>query len=154
MVEGILSQHACRAVVLMCIDFRFAGMRSSAAIEKAYGLHENEYDIIALPGGAQNLTQFQLAEHYAESTLHALGVAIDLHHVGTLVILSHQNCGALKAVGRVFTDGEADAESKFHRTMLAEAADIVKAEWSDKKIETGYLCVNDSDKVVIEKVNI
>lgn len=154
MAEGILSQHECRAVVLMCIDFRFAGTRSSAAIEKVYGLHENEYDIVALPGGAQNLTQFQLAEHHAESTLHALGVAIDLHHVGTVVILSHQNCGALKAVGRAFDDKEAKAELKFHREMLAEAVQVVKAEWPDKKIEHGYLYVNDSDQVVIEKMSI
>ena len=154
MAEGILSQHACRAVVLTCMDFRFAGMRSSAAIEKAYGLRENEYDIVALPGGAQNLTQFQLAEYHAESTLHALGVAIDLHHVGTLVILSHQNCGALKAVGKIFGGEEVDTESKFHHEMLAEAAQVVKTEWPDKKIESGYLYVNESDTVVINKVKI
>ena len=154
MHERILSQHKCRAVVVTCIDFRFAGARTSLAIEKAYGLHENEYDVIVLPGGAQNLTQFQLTAEYKGATRHALGIAIDLHNIRLVIVLSHQNCGALKAIGKAFSHEEADVEKEFHRILLLEAAGVVRGEWPRLAIEAGYLYVEESQQIVtIEKIS-
>ena len=153
MSDRILSQHECRAVVLTCIDFRFAGGRSARAIEQAYGLGENEYDIVAVPGGAQNLTKHKLALHYAESTQHALGVAIGLHHVSSIIVLSHQNCGALKAVGKIFGEEDVKAEIEFHQSLLTEARASVKTKWPQLVVEAGYIFVDEGNQsIVIEKL--
>ncbi len=149
MQEKILSRHECRAVLLSCIDFRFGGQRTAKALEETYGLHENEYDVVTLPGGAQNLTRFQLGQQYADASLDSLDVAIGLHHVSEVVILSHQNCGALKAVGHVFGDGEEVSETDFHRALLLEAHSGLMAKWPNLKIHAGYLHVDNATQAVI-----
>lgn len=152
MSESIVSQHTCKAAVVTCIDFRFGGARLSRALEDAYGLHENEYDVIALPGGAQNVTQYKFAEHHTDATRQALEVAISLHHIESIIALSHQNCGALKAVGKTFGAEESSAETAFHEDLLAEARSVLASSWPALKIETGYLCVPDGEQVMIHKI--
>ncbi|TSC62248.1 MAG: hypothetical protein G01um101448_753 [Parcubacteria group bacterium Gr01-1014_48] len=152
MREGILSQHTCKAVVLACIDFRFGCARLSHALKEAYNLHDNEYDVIALPGGAQNVTQYAFAQDHKDAMRRALEVAIDLHHVESIIALSHQNCGALKAIGRTFGAEEASAETVFHEDLLAEARDTLASLWPALKIEVGYLCVPDGEHVMLHKV--
>ena len=152
--KNILSRHHCQAAVLTCMDFRFNG-EEGAALKKTFGLDRDDYDLIALPGGAQNLTDYALGADYSRASEEAIGLAVNLHQVSDIIVLSHQDCGALKAVGKTFLPGEFKSETKFHHDLLQNAIRTVRSKWPSVKIKAGFAHVVDSgdgQSIVVSEV--
>ena len=145
--EGsILDQHDVGAVVLTCIDFRFRSYLFQA-IQTAFGI--DAYDEIKLAGGAKNLSRPGKPGRQ-ETALDDLGLAISAHHANTIILLNHQNCGKYASEGHSFSNQ--DEERSFHVSELRTAGEGAHARFPNATILLGYVFLDDTNKVQIERI--
>ena len=121
--------HACEAVVLCCIDFRF-WKETVEFVEKELGI--KSFDFPSLPGAAKAVNES--AEGDAVSQ--CISVPIELHHAQKIVIVNHQDCGAYG--GSKKFAGDREAEKKFHTDELKKAKEKLLAKYPDKEIILVY----------------
>lgn len=105
--------HACGAVVLTCIDFRF-WRETVKFVEEELGI--KTFDFPSLPGAAKAIND---CPHNEEVAIKCVSVPLNLHHAKKLVIVNHQDCGAYGGSKEFKGDGQ--AEQSFHETELMKA---------------------------------
>lgn len=129
--------HACEAVVLCCIDFRFWKETLEFA-EKELGL--GCFDFPSLPGAAKAINEGN------DLALGCVQVPCDLHHVKKIVIVNHADCGAYG--GSAKFDGDAEAEQKFHEEELKKAKEKILVQYPEKKVVLVYAkLVDDGENI-------
>lgn len=121
--------HACEAVVLACIDFRF-WKETVEFVEKELGI--KSFDFPSLPGAAKAINESQ-DETFVFG---CIDVPVNLHHAKKIVIVNHQDCGAYGGSAKWSGDGE--AEQKFHTEELQKAKEKLSAKYPDKEIILVY----------------
>ena len=121
--------HACEAVVLTCIDFRF-WKETVEFVELELGI-EN-FDFPSLPGAAKAINESS-GEDLAMS---CISVPVDLHHAQKIVIINHQDCGAYGGSGKF--NGNDEAEQKFHEEELKKAKEKILAKYPNKEVILAY----------------
>jgi hypothetical protein len=126
--------HACEAVVLCCIDFRF-WRESLQFVENELGI--KSFDFPSLPGAAKAINE--CVDN--DITMQCVSVPCDLHHAKKLVIVNHQDCGAYGG-SKIFNGDEA-AEQNFHEAELRKAKEKVLVKYSDLKIILVYAKIVD-----------
>ncbi len=104
--------HACEAVVLTCIDFRFWRETLEFAEKE---LNIKSFDFPSLPGAAKAINECIDGDIVRQ----CISVPDDLHHAKKLVIINHQDCGAYG--GAKVVNGDEAAEQKFHEGELKKA---------------------------------
>ena len=128
--------HACEAVVLTCIDFRF-WRETLEYIEKELGI--KSFDFPSLPGAAKAINDC-LAE--ADLAMQCVSVPHDLHMAKKLVIVNHQDCGAYGGSQKFGVANQ--AEQKFHEEELKKAKAKVSAKYPDLQIMLVYIRLADA----------
>jgi len=83
--------HACKAVVIRCIDFRIKPTAVSDLLVKI-GYPEGSYDTVSLAGAAKCLLSPKAGE--SEMLLSQIEISSRLHCISEVVVLYHDNCGA------------------------------------------------------------
>ena len=144
---NIFDQHDVGAVVLACIDFRFRHVFPNA-IRTTFGI--DAYDEIKLAGGAKNLSRPGKPGRQ-ETALDDLGLAVSAHHAHTILLLNHQNCGKYASEGHSFSNQ--NEERSFHASELRTAGETARTHFSNIAILIGYVFVDDSNRVQIERVS-
>jgi len=122
--------HACDAVVLCCIDFRFWKETMKFAEEE---LGIKTYDFPKLPGAAKSINDC-LSE--VDVAMKCIGVPCDLHHVEKIVIVNHADCGAYG--GSAQFNGDLEAEQRFHESELQKAKEKILAQFPGKEVILVY----------------
>lgn len=110
-----MHDHACEAIVVTCIDFRFQRYISDW-ISKNFS--DRSFDRVAIAGGVFDL----------EYVLKQVEISRRLHHIKKVILVNHENCGAY---------GEEGTHEK-HIMDLEEAKRRIEA-FGDLDIETYYL---------------
>ena len=131
--------HACEAVVLTCIDFRF-WRQTVEFIEKELGI--KSFDFPSLPGAAKAINEAAPGD----IAMQCVSVPHDLHHIKKLVIINHQDCGAYGG-GKVFNGDEA-AEQKFHEEELKKAKTKILAKYPDLQVILVYVKLSDASESI------
>jgi carbonic anhydrase len=122
--------HACDAVVLACIDFRF-WKETMKFVEEELGI--KSYDFPKLPGAAKAINE---CENEVDVPMKCIGVPCDLHRASKIVIINHADCGAYGGA-RQF-NGDIEAEQRFHEGELKRAKEKIAKLYPDKKIILAY----------------
>ncbi|MDR3558988.1 MAG: hypothetical protein P4L62_01685 [Candidatus Pacebacteria bacterium] len=137
--------HACDAVVLTCIDFRF-WKETVEFIEKELGI--KSFDFPSLPGAAKAINDCLVDTDVA---MQCIGVPCNLHHAKKIVIVNHQDCGAYGGSGKF--NGDDAEEQKFHESELAKAKEKIATKFSEKEFVLIYAKLTD-DKENIEFLTV
>lgn len=119
--------HSCEAVVLTCIDFRF-WKETIEFVEDKLGI--KLYDFPSLPGSAKAINES------SDLAMSCISVPCDLHHVGKIVIINHQDCGAYG--GSAKFNGDSVAEQKFHEGELQKAKAKILEKYPEKEVILAY----------------
>jgi len=127
--------HACEAVVLCCIDFRF-WRETLEFVEKELGI--KSFDFPSLPGAAKAINE---SVGDADLAMSCVSVPCDLHQAKTLVLINHQDCGAYGG-SKIFS-GDETAEQKFHETELKKAKTKVLAKYPNLNVILVYAKLSD-----------
>lgn len=117
--------HACEAVVLACIDFRF-WRETMQFVDEKLGI--KSYDFPKLPGAAKAINEAK----DGEISFSCMSVPCDLHHVEKIVLVNHSDCGAYGGLKKF--EGDLAAEAEFHISELKKARDIINAKYPGKKV--------------------
>ena len=128
--------HACEAVVLTCIDFRF-WRETVKFVEDGLGIES--FDFPSLPGAAKAINEAMSDDAIA---VQCISVPHDLHHIKKAVIVNHQDCGAYGG-SKVFNGDEA-AEQSFHEAELKKAKAKVLAKYPDLEVILVYAKLTDN----------
>jgi len=131
--------HACEAVVLSCIDFRF-WQETVKFVEEELGI--KSFDFPSLPGAAKAINE--CADE--DIATKCLQVPCDLHHVKKIVIINHADCGAYG--GSVKFNGDTEAEQKFHEEELKKAKAKIQAQFPDKEVILAYVKIIDNANTI------
>lgn len=116
-------EHEVDDVVLTCMDFRFRPLIAEWINEQLDG----KSDQIAMAGATKAI----LEETSRDSALDYIGIAINLHHVRTLHIIDHIDCGAYGGSAKF---GDIDEETTFHLDQIHAAKKIVQERFANLEI--------------------
>ncbi len=87
--------HLAQALVMGCMDYRFVDY-SIRKMEEEFGY---EFDYIATAGSELFVINGAGTRlHYRNTFYDNLQLAIALHHIHTVAIISHEDCGAYKSI--------------------------------------------------------
>ena len=82
--------HKAKALVLSCIDYRFIDHTTNLL---QLGPLNMKYDFTALPGSSLSFNQRKF-KCWRTTFLETVKLAIQLHHIGEIVVIDHMDCGA------------------------------------------------------------
>lgn len=131
--------HACEAVVLCCIDFRFWKETMQFVEEK---LEIKSYDFPKLPGSAKAINE----SDGEDISMFCVDVPCNLHHIGKIIIINHSDCGAYG--GSTKFSGDKKAEKEFHFSELKKARNILTEKFPDKEVMTFYAELSEDESEV------
>lgn len=111
-----MSDHACEAVIVTCIDFRFQEYINNWISQN---FAPKTFDRVAIAGGVFDL----------DYVLKQVEISKRLHHIKKVILINHEDCGAY---------GEAGTPEK-HAEDLKNAASKIRSQYTDLEIEIYYL---------------
>ena len=115
-MKNLRHQNEVQHFVLSCIDFRFRPLVADWIDTELQG----EADSVAVPGAAKAL----LEPSSNAMILEYIAIAVRLHNVAHVHILSHIDCGAYGGSRRF---KHQDDEIAFHQEQLQKAKSLVKS---------------------------
>ncbi len=111
-----MNNHACEAIVVTCIDFRFQEYINNWIAEN---FTPKTFDRVAIAGGVFDL----------DCVLKQVEISKRLHHIKKVVLINHEDCGAY---------GEKGTHEK-HIMDLEEAKKRIEESFEGLGPETYYL---------------
>lgn len=112
--------HACKALVLHCIDFRFRKTLGEF-LDSKFG---DAYDLVSVAGGVKELV-LDSQEH--NFILEQLRMSDRLHKPEVIVFIQHEDCGAY---GGSATFGDFSKEQELQNSELEKAEALLKQQFS------------------------
>lgn len=108
--------HACDAVIICCIDFRFQKY-IRAWTDKNLGA--KTFDLVGLAGASKDL----------DTVLKQIDISVRLHHISQVVLIHHEECGAYGA----------ESTPEKHTADLQHARQEILAKYPDLHVSLFYL---------------
>lgn len=122
-------------LLLSCMDYRL--MDEVAAYMQGKGKKDN-YDHVVLAGAALGAL-VDAKPSWAATFWDHVEVAKQLHHISTVHIIDHRDCGAYKVFLGTDFGKEPDKETVVHTEMLQKLGMEVKKRHPDLKVELGLM---------------
>jgi carbonic anhydrase len=121
--------YTANACVVWCFDDRFYKLL------KAFGKHEGfaHIDLVKVAGGAKALAGDASTDR--DFILNQIKTSVRLHGTDHIILMLHRDCGAFGG-SKNFAD--ADAEKKELSEKLQHAADFIKGELPDIKVDAYF----------------
>ena len=141
--------HLCEAALVTCEDFRLHQRKGGGnLIGEFIASLEVDCDLITRGGCIQDLVRPKPG--FDDSLLRDLTVSVELHQVGTIHLVGHEDCGAYGHFG--FEDKE--VEILQHYKDLREARSILTDKFPDVtvKLHFGKLKEGSSENYEIESL--
>ena len=134
-----MSKHACRAVVIRCMDYRLAGPIREFLV--SLGL-KDQYDEVSVAGATKGLSNEILTQQVA--------TAKKLHGISDVYIIHHTDCGAYG--GReAFSDEQAERTKQIEDMHHAVAT--LQKTLPDLAYNLVLARVSEKDQVDFEMIN-
>ncbi len=120
-----MSAHACDALVVFCIDFRFQRYLRKWTDKN---LKNQTFDLVGFAGSTKNI----------RSVMKQINLSIKLHNVKKVILINHEDCGAYGA------ENFPDTIKEFarHREDLTRASKKIHKLYPEISIDTFFLHLN------------
>ena len=135
--------HTCKSLVLHCIDFRL-GEPIKKFLESEQYL--GDCDIVSIAGAAKNIAA-PASPAEAEFVLKQIEISNRLHHIETVMLINHTDCGAY---GGKAAFASAETEHDAHVSDMQKAKEIIMQKYPNLKVELALAHIDDSGKVSIQ----
>lgn len=139
-----MSDHACEALVLTCIDFRFhEGFLEKVKTE----LDVESFDLVALAGGAKNIVS-PADRKFSDVVFGNIEIAAKLHGIKKVILANHMDCGAY---GGSKSFASSEEEINFHKSELSRARHMIQKAFPALDVEA-YLVYKEGTEVKLLKI--
>src|SRR3989338_11545977 len=106
--------HACKALIIHCIDFRFAkAIKKYLEDQNLFG----DIDIVSVAGAVKNIVEPKERGH-ADFLMKQIDISKTLHDIKEVILMNHTDCGAYGGRKAFNSEGE---ERKKHFSDLKDA---------------------------------
>ncbi len=128
---GAAPAHTAEALLLSCMDYRL--IDDITKYMDGRGM-TNQYDHIVLAGASLGAVTGNFKEWGKTFWAH-LKVAIDLHHINSVILMDHRDCGAYKVILKADFAKDPQLEERVHGKYLRELAKIIGKQYPKLEIE-------------------
>jgi len=118
--------HACDAIVVSCIDFRFQKYIRNWLDKNLKG---KTYDYVGFAGGTK----------FLETVLKQIEISVKLHNIKQVILMHHENCGAY---------GTQSTPEK-HAQDLRKAQNVILSKYPHLQITLYYLHLDGTFEEII-----
>lgn len=108
--------HACDAIVVCCIDFRFQKFIRNWTDEN---LKDKTFDMVGFAGSTKDLA----------TVMNQVDISVRLHHIKQVVLIHHEECGAYGA----------ESTPERHAADLQKAKTAILAKYPELQVDLYYL---------------
>ena len=105
-------------------------------------------DIVSVAGAAKNIAA-PASPAEAEFVLKQIDISNRLHHIGTVVLMNHTDCGAY---GGKAAFASADAERNAHIEDMHKAKEMIMKRYPNLAVKIALATIGESKDVVIETI--
>ncbi|HVO60132.1 MAG TPA: carbonic anhydrase [Terriglobales bacterium] len=124
--------YVAEAAVLCCFDHRI-----NLAVRKFLQRNAITHpDMIIVAGGAKTLASPR-NDFERDFILEQIRLSINLHACRRVILTSHSDCATYGGLARFH--GDSAAESVHHKAELQRAAELVRSQFPDLKVETYFV---------------
>ncbi len=120
------------ALLLTCMDYRL--INDAVKYMNERGL-KDKYDQLILAGASLRATTEKYPA-WNETFWQHLEVSIQLHHIETVILMDHRDCGAYKVIFEKDFYKNKEEETKIHTEHLKKLAGMIKKKYPKLKVET------------------
>jgi carbonic anhydrase len=124
--------HTTEALLLSCMDYRL--IDDIVKYMDGRGL-TNQYDHVILAGASLGALTKNFKE-WNKTFWDHLKVAIDLHHINSVILMDHRDCGAYKVILKADFSKDPKLEEDVHAKYLRELAQEVRKRYPKLEVET------------------
>jgi carbonic anhydrase len=132
------------ALVLSCMDYRL--MDDIETFMGKRGMR-NKYDHIVLAGAALGAVQDKYPA-WSKTFWEHLDIAIQLHHIHTVVIIDHRDCGAYKVILGDDLAKDRERETEVHAQHLARLGAAIKKKHAGLEVELHLMALDGSVQTI------
>jgi carbonic anhydrase len=126
--------HKAKAVVLLCIDFRFQKTTQDWLFKNGY---HDKTDQIVVAGASRDLTN-PIDDAHKKALLRQLQLSIKLHDPDEIIIIDHQDCGGYAQDNTIPPGLPFEEDKKLHSEFAQKAKEILQKEFPSKTLKTFY----------------
>jgi carbonic anhydrase len=131
-MEDARAAGATHALLLSCMDFRL-----TVDIERymsGRGLSD-KYDHVVLAGASLGAITDEYPA-WNETFWDHLAIAIKLHHIHTVIVMDHRDCGAYKVILGAEHAKDPKAERDTHAAQMQKLKGMISKKYPELKVET------------------
>jgi carbonic anhydrase len=128
--------HTTEALLLSCMDYRL--IDDIVKYMDSRGM-TNQYDHVILAGASLGAVTNAFKD-WNQTFWDHLKVAIDLHHINSVILMDHRDCGAYKVILKADFSKDPALEEGVHGKYLRELAQAIRKRYP--KLEVEMLMMN------------
>jgi|SRR3989344_1764333 len=129
-------KHACKALIIHCIDFRF-GKAIKKYLEEKNLL--GDVDIVSVAGAVKNI----------EFIMGQIGISKKLHDIKQVILMNHTDCGAYGG-RKVFSSDEEEREK--HLTDLKAAEMQIHEKFPELEVRSVLAIISSNQNITFEEI--
>lgn len=129
--HGAASAHTAEALLLSCMDYRL--IDDIAKYMDARGLTD-QYDHVILAGASLGALTSAFKD-WNKTFWDHLKVAIELHHINSVILMDHRDCGAYKVILKADFSKDPLLEERVHGKYLRELAQTIGKRYPKLEVE-------------------
>jgi carbonic anhydrase len=137
-VPDALASGKTEALVLSCMDYRLIDDVESFMAGRGM---RGKYDHVVLAGASLGAVTEKFPA-WNQTFWEHLGIAIKLHHIHSVIIVDHRDCGAYKVILGADHAKTREAETNAHAEQLAQLKKAILEKHPDLKVETHLMSLN------------
>ena len=124
--------HNTEALLLSCMDFRL--IDDIVKYMDGRGLN-NQYDHVILAGASLGAVTKNFRD-WNQTFWEHLKISIDLHHINSVILMDHRDCGAYKVILKADFAKDPVLEEGVHRKYMRELAQEINKRYPKLEVET------------------
>ena len=124
--------HTTEALLLSCMDYRL--IDDIVKYMDGRGLN-NQYDHVILAGASLGAVTSAFRD-WNKTFWEHLKISIDLHHIHSVILMDHRDCGAYKVLLKADFAKDPLLEERVHGKYLRELAQAISKRYPKLEIET------------------
>jgi carbonic anhydrase len=138
--QSTSASGTAKALLLSCMDYRL--IDDLVRFMDGQGL-QNQYDHVILAGASLGVVSEGFSDWHLTFWQH-LDVAIELHHVETVIVIDHRDCGAYRIALGVDPAASPETEYQQHRNVMLDFAMQLRERHPTLGLETYLMALDGS----------
>ena len=137
--------HACKALIIHCIDFRFAkAIKKYLEDQNLFG----DIDIVSVAGAVKNIVEPKERGH-ADFLMKRIDISKTLHDIKQVILMNHTDCGAY---GGEQSFGSAEEEREKHLSDLKDAKIKILKKNPELEVKSVLAVISQNENITFEEI--